>query len=117
MRGTDDCDCEKDIANAEREIASLKNRISGSQAEVAILTDAKNKTTNMTETIDAAITALQNISNQWYTVGAKYNNLLQNVKGISPEEFTFIKEDLNTAKDSWKDVKDYTEKLHEGVTK
>ena len=37
----------------------------------------------MTETIDAAITALQNISNQWYTVGAKYNNLLQNVKGIS----------------------------------
>ena len=63
----------------------------------------------MTETIDAAITALQNISNQWYTVGAKYNNLLQNVKGISPEEFTFIKEDLHTAKDSWKDVKDYTE--------
>ena len=63
----------------------------------------------MTETIDAAITALQNISNQWYTVGAKYNNLLQNVKGISPEEFAFIKEDLNTAKDSWKDVKDYTE--------
>ncbi|MED1409878.1 MULTISPECIES: HBL/NHE enterotoxin family protein [Bacillus] len=107
----------KDIANAEREIASLKNRISGAQAEVAILTDVKNKTTNMTETIDAAITALQNISNQWYTVGAKYNNLLQNVKGISPEEFTFIKEDLNTAKDSWTDVKNYTEKLHEGVTK
>ena len=48
---------------------------------------------------------------------AKYNNLLQNVKGISPEEFTFIKEDLHTAKDSWKDVKDYTEKLHEGVAK
>lgn len=114
---TDDCDCEKDIANAEREIANLKDRISGAQAEVAILTDVKNKTTNMTETIDAAITALQNISNQWYTVGAKYNNLLQNVKGISPEEFTFIKEDLHTAKDSWKDVKDYTEKLHEGVAK
>lgn len=107
----------KDIANAEREIANLKDRISGAQAEVAILTDVKNKTTNMTETIDAAITALQNISNQWYTVGAKYNNLLQNVKGISPEEFTFIKEDLRTAKDSWKDVKDYTEKLHEGVAK
>ena len=36
----------------------------------------------MTETIDVAITALQNISNQWYTVGAKYNNLLQNVKEL-----------------------------------
>jgi len=105
----------KDIANAEREIENLKARISGAQAEVAILTDVKNKTINMTETIDAAITSLQNISNQWYTIGAKYNNLLQNVKGISPEEFTFIKEDLNTARDSWQDVKNYTEKLHEGV--
>ncbi|KEK24090.1 non-hemolytic enterotoxin subunit C [Bacillus gaemokensis] len=105
----------KDIANAEREIENLKARISGAQAEVAILTDVKNKTINMTETIDAAITSLQNISNQWYTIGAKYNNLLQNVKGISPEEFTFIKEDLNTAKDSWQDVKKYTEKLHEDV--
>ena len=66
---TDDCRREKDIANAEREIANLKDRISGAQAEVAILTDVKNKTTNMTETIDVAITALQNISNQWYTVG------------------------------------------------
>ena len=37
---TDDCGCEKkDIANAEREIANLKDRISGAQAEVAILTD------------------------------------------------------------------------------
>ncbi|WP_410982162.1 HBL/NHE enterotoxin family protein [Bacillus cereus] len=105
----------KDIANAEREIENLKARISGAQAEVAILTDVKNKTINMTETIDAAITSLQNISNQWYTIGAKYNNLLQNVKSISPEEFTFIKEDLNIAKDSWQDVKNYTEKIHEDV--
>ncbi|WP_026049235.1 HBL/NHE enterotoxin family protein [Bacillus bingmayongensis] len=105
----------KDIANAEREIENLKARISGAQAEVAILTDVKNKTINMTETIDAAITSLHNISNQWYTIGAKYNNLLQNVKAISPEEFTFIKEDLNTARDSWQDVKNYTEKLHEDV--
>ncbi|WP_242144623.1 MULTISPECIES: HBL/NHE enterotoxin family protein [unclassified Bacillus cereus group] len=107
----------KDIANAEREIANVKTKISGVQAEIAILTDVKNKTTNMTETVDAAITALQNISNQWYTVGAKYNNLLQNVKGISPEEFHFIKEDLNVAKDSWRDVKTYTEKLHEDIKK
>ncbi|EOV9526040.1 HBL/NHE enterotoxin family protein [Bacillus cytotoxicus] len=107
----------KDIANAEREIANVKAKISGVQAEIAILTDVKNKTINMTETIDAAITALQNISNQWYIVGAKYNNLLQNVKGISPEEFRFIKEDLNVAKDSWRDVKTYTEKLHESIKK
>ena len=39
----DDCGCEKDIANAEREIANLKDRISGAQAEVLILTDVKIK--------------------------------------------------------------------------
>lgn len=29
----------------------------------------------------------------------------------------FIKEDLYIVKDSWKDVKDYIEKLYEGVVK
>ena len=33
----------KDIANSEREIANLKDRISGAQAEVLILTDVKIK--------------------------------------------------------------------------
>lgn len=106
-----------EIARAEREIANLKEKISGAQNDVVILEDINNKTTNMTNTIDSAITALQKISNQWHTVGAKYNNLLKNVKDISPEEFAFIKEDLNTARDSWKDIKNYTEKLHEGVKK
>ncbi|WP_423242940.1 HBL/NHE enterotoxin family protein [Bacillus cereus] len=106
-----------EIARAEREIANLKEKISGAQKDVVILTDINIKTANMTNTIDAAITALQKISNQWHTVGAKYNNLLKNVKDISPEEFAFIKEDLNTARDSWKDIKDYTEKLNEGVSK
>lgn len=103
-----------EISRAEREIANLKEKISGAQIDLAILEDINNKTTNMTNTLDTAITALQRISNQWHTVGAKYNNLLKNVKEISPEEFTFIKEDLNTARDGWKDIRDYIEKLREG---
>ncbi|WJE50704.1 HBL/NHE enterotoxin family protein [Bacillus cereus] len=101
------------IASAEREIANLKARISGAQAEVAILTDAKNKTTNMTETIDTAINSLQNISNNWHAVAAKYDNLLKNITFITPEEFSFLKEDLKTAKDSWQDLKNYADKLLE----
>ncbi|WP_243522902.1 HBL/NHE enterotoxin family protein [Bacillus pseudomycoides] len=103
------------IASAEREIANLKARISGAQAEVAILTDAKNKTTNMTETIDTAINSLQNISNNWHAVAAKYDNLLKNITFITPEEFSFLKEDLKTAKDSWQDLKNYADKLLEEV--
>lgn len=101
----------KNIKKAERNIKELKMRISGAQAEIINLTDVKNKTVNMMETIDVAINSLQNMSNEWHTIGAKYNNVLQNVKNISPEELTFIKEDLKTAKDSWQDIKDYADKL------
>lgn len=42
----------------------------------------------------------------------KYNSLLQNVDSISPNDLVFIKEDLNIAKDSWKNIKDYAEKIY-----
>ncbi len=70
------------------------------------------QTEYLTNTIDTAITALQNISNQWHTMGAKYHSLLQNVDSISPEELVFMKEDLSIAKDSWKNIKDYAEKIY-----
>ena len=44
-------------------------------------------------------------------MGSKYNSLLQNVDSISPNDLVFIKEDLNIAKDSWKNIKDYAEKF------
>ncbi|KEK24278.1 non-hemolytic enterotoxin subunit C [Bacillus gaemokensis] len=103
------------ISSAEQEIQNLKSRISGAQEELVILTDAKNKTIYMTDTIDIAITSLQNISNQWHTIGSKYNKLLQNVEEITPEKFAFLKEDLNTAKGSWQDIKNYADKLSEGT--
>lgn len=59
----------------------------------------------MAETIDTAITSIQKMSNSWDTVAAKYNNLVKNITFITPEEFAFIKADLNTAKDSWQDLK------------
>ena len=45
-------------------------------------------------------------------MGSKYNSLLQNVDSISPNDLVFIKEDLNIAKDSWKNIKDYAEKIY-----
>ncbi|KFM95106.1 enterotoxin [Bacillus clarus] len=105
------------ISSAEQEIQKLQSRISGAQQEVAILTDAKNKTVHMTETIDTAITALQNISNQWHTIGSKYSKLLDNVEKMSPDEFAFIKEDLNTARDSWQEIKNFVDELSAGAEK
>ena len=44
--------------------------------------------------------------------GIKIQFLLQNVDSISPNDLVFIKEDLNIAKDSWKNIKDYAEKIY-----
>ncbi|MEK4916171.1 non-hemolytic enterotoxin subunit C [Bacillus sp. FSL E2-8887] len=106
---------DKNIASAQQEIEQLKSRISGAEAELVILTDAKNKTEHMTETIDTAITALQNISNQWHTIGSKYDSLLKNVDNINPDRIAIIKVDLKIAKDSWQDLKNYADKLYEGA--
>ncbi len=106
---------DKNIASAQQEIEQLKSRISGAEAELVILTDAKNKTEHMTATIDTAIDALQNISNQWHTIGSKYNSLLKNVDKINPDRIALLKIDLKIAKDSWQDLKNYADKLYEGA--
>ncbi|MBG9720771.1 HBL/NHE enterotoxin family protein [Bacillus mycoides] len=106
---------DKNIASAQQEIEQLKSRISGAEAELVILTDAKNKTEHMTATIDTAIDALQNISNQWHTIGSKYNSLLKNVDKINPDMIALLKIDLKIAKDSWQDLKNYADKLYEGA--
>ncbi|MGG1140831.1 HBL/NHE enterotoxin family protein [Bacillus mycoides] len=106
---------DNNIASAQQEIEQLKSRISGAEAELVILTDAKNKTEHMTATIDTAIDALQNISNQWHTIGSKYNSLLKNVDNINPDRLALLKTDLKIAKDSWQDLKNYADKLYEGA--
>ncbi|MDT3495138.1 alpha-helical pore-forming toxin family protein [Bacillus toyonensis] len=106
---------DNNIKSAQQEIEQLKSRISGAQAELVILTDAKNKTEHMTATIDTTIAALENISNQWHTIGAKYDSLLENIDKINPEQFALIKTKLKVAKDSWQDLKNYADKLYEGA--
>lgn len=104
----------------KRELDSTRDRIKEHQGQITTIDldvitidTIKNQITSLSDTIDIAITALQNISNQWHTMGEKYNSLLKNVESISAEDFTFIKEDLNVAKDSWKDVKDLADKMNE----
>lgn len=65
---------DKNIASAQQEIEQLKSRISGSEAEVVILTDAKNKTEHMAATVGTAVTALENIKTQWGTVEKNINH-------------------------------------------
>ncbi|MGG2092546.1 HBL/NHE enterotoxin family protein [Bacillus sp. S13(2024)] len=99
----------QEIDRAQGEIQKLTGEISSAKAQVVGLTNLKKQTESLTETVDLAINALQNISNKWETMGAKYKNLLRDVNNVTPEDLAFVKEDLKTAKDSWSDVKKYAE--------
>lgn len=99
------------INSSYEEIKRLTLNISSAKEQVAKLTILKNNTSNVTDTIDIAITALQNISNQWQTMGSKYKSLLGNVDNINPNRLAFIKADIATAKGSWNDVKEKAEMI------
>ncbi|UNT71683.1 alpha-helical pore-forming toxin family protein (plasmid) [Bacillus sp. N447-1] len=102
----------KELDNAQASIKNIRGQISQAQIQIAGVTSVKTQTEYLTNTIDIAITALQNISNQWFTMGSKYNSLLQNIASISPNDLAFIKEDLGVARDSWKNIKDYADKIY-----
>lgn len=107
---------DKNIASAQQEIEQLKSRISGAEAEVVILTDAKNKTEHMATTVSTAVTSFENIKTRWDVIKGKYKSLLESVGKISPGELAFlITADLDTAKGNWQDLKNYADNLYEGA--
>ncbi|MGE6599829.1 HBL/NHE enterotoxin family protein [Bacillus proteolyticus] len=103
---------QQQIKTAQEKIIELTANISTAKQQVAKLTILKNNTNNLTETIDAAITALENVKNQWETMGAKYKSLNDNVDRINPDKLaTIIKVDLKIAKGSWEQVNKYAENI------
>ncbi|PFL15551.1 enterotoxin [Bacillus cereus] len=103
---------QQQIKAAQDEIINLSKNISTAQQQVGKLTVLKNNTNNLTATIDAAITALENVKNQWQTMGAKYKSLNDNVDRINPDKLAaIIKADLKIAKGSWEQVNKYAENL------
>lgn len=107
----------QEIDRAQGDIQKLTGDISNIKLQVVGLTNLKKQTESLTETIDIAIDALQNISNQWQTMGSKYNSLLKNVNKVKPDQLGFVKEDLKTAKDSWNQVKKYAEDIQNSEIK
>ncbi|MES1052705.1 HBL/NHE enterotoxin family protein [Bacillus thuringiensis] len=103
----------QEIDRAQGEIQKLTTDISNMELQIIGLTNLKEQTESLTETIDIAINALQNLSTKWDVIGTKYDSLLKNIAVISPNDLFFIKEDLNVAKDSWNDVRDTAANLYE----
>ncbi|MGE6509880.1 HBL/NHE enterotoxin family protein [Bacillus cereus] len=99
------------IEQAQKEIVQLTTELSAMNQQVAKLTVLKNNTSNLTATIDLAITATENIKKQWETIGAKYNTLLQDIDFIDPDALSLIKDDLDIAKQAWDDVRKAAENI------
>ncbi|TKI42160.1 non-hemolytic enterotoxin subunit B [Bacillus mycoides] len=109
---------QQQIKTAQEEITKLTENISTAKQQVVKLTFLKDNTKNLTETIDAAITALENVKNQWQTMGAKYKSLNDNVDKINPDKLaTIIKVDLKIAKNSWEQVNKYAENIQKNEIK
>ncbi|MFU0789141.1 non-hemolytic enterotoxin subunit B [Virgibacillus proomii] len=94
------------------EIKRLTQEVTESETQVVLLSAIGSQLNYLSETIDEAITALENISNQWGTMASKYTNLAKAVQRVNPERLTFITNKLSTAKDQWADIKEYAEQLY-----
>ncbi|WP_240520999.1 HBL/NHE enterotoxin family protein [Bacillus cereus] len=107
----------KQIAQARNNIIELTKNISETRVQAGKLGVLKNTTDELTKTIDLAIDALQNISNQWNTMEAKYNSVLQNLKTVDPEFVDFLELDLEVSQTSWADVRKHAEALQNSEIK
>ncbi|MDT3495137.1 alpha-helical pore-forming toxin family protein [Bacillus toyonensis] len=106
------------INSAYEEIKKLTTNISTAEQQVAKLIILENNTNNLTETIDAAITAVDKVKDQWVVMGTKYESLLQNVDKMNPDQLAIIiKNKLNTAKTSWDQVSKYAENIQNNEIK
>lgn len=108
-------DTRSNLDNAYYNIEQLKQRISGTEKEVAFLTDVEHNYTRMTEIMDSAITSLENISTYWYTIASNYRIILRNIDSINPERLTFIENKLNTAKDNWENLKESADNMSQSL--
>lgn len=61
-----------------------------------------------------AVTAAQGLANEWSQLGAKFNGLAQAVELVDLNDIdaaTWIKADIDNAKLSWKDIKDFANSM------
>ncbi|EJP84951.1 HBL/NHE enterotoxin family protein [Bacillus cereus] len=102
--------------NVAREgIRTATLELNNTKAQMVVVTNIKNQSSNLSETIDIAMGALQSMSDQWQVLSAKYSSLIDNIDAIDPDELYFIKSDLNTAKVSWDDIANYARRLYEDI--
>ncbi|SDY24363.1 HBL/NHE enterotoxin family protein [Thermoactinomyces sp. DSM 45892] len=104
------------LKEANNQIAELTTQLKETELQAASLKVASGQTKTFVDTINLAIDSVQALSDQWNTMSSKYQSLLRNVDDISPDSLAFVKEDLETAKESWLNIKAYADTLYAKIT-
>lgn len=104
-----------DKRDAEYQIDKLKAKIDGIEKEIATITDIQSKLTNMVQKIDTAIDSIQNLTNYWYLMNSKYQNLLDDVRILNPEELDLLREDMQIVSRSWEQIKQFAKNLAQAL--
>ncbi|ANS52209.1 hypothetical protein BM86_23705 [Bacillus thuringiensis] len=97
--------------NAKKGLQDTTQQLTAARAAVNVLTAAKSSVNAMSDAVEKAIPALQNIKTQWETMDAKYETLVEDVDWMNPEQLKGLKVDLDVAKSSWDDLKTWAEKI------
>ncbi|MEI5907208.1 HBL/NHE enterotoxin family protein [Bacillus spongiae] len=104
-----------DLEDKQKALKEATSTLTQLETEVVVLETLNNQVNYFVETIDLAIDSLQNISDQWNTLGSKYNTLIDTVEDTSGDLGIFVIPQLNTAKDDWADIKQYAETLYQDL--
>ncbi|HDW3058444.1 TPA: HBL/NHE enterotoxin family protein [Bacillus cereus] len=104
-----------DLMNASRDtlVRLVAQKTEWEQQAIALTYAQKNIDTLKTQATEA-VTATQGLANEWSQLGAKFNGLAQAVELVDLNDInaaTWIKADIDNAKLSWKDIKDFANSM------
>ncbi|AXR17845.1 MULTISPECIES: HBL/NHE enterotoxin family protein [unclassified Bacillus (in: firmicutes)] len=103
--------------NVSNEIKELSEKASIAEKAVISLTSAKSHLTELYQTVDQAILSLTTMKKQWDKMGENYQVLIDNIDSIDEQNLKIIKNDLESAKKDWQDIKHDAELIANDISK
>lgn len=95
------------LNNARKEIRDTEQDLSQADKQFSELAIGQERWATFTSELDTAIDGAQTLLNQWTVMGGKYDALVDKIDKVQPEDLTFVKPQLISAKKSWESIKEY----------
>ncbi|MED1059423.1 HBL/NHE enterotoxin family protein [Bacillus mycoides] len=107
------------LSKLEPTLAELRKTVDYKITLNRVVGVAHNSVSEMHKALDDAINALTYMSTQWHDLDSQYSGVLGHIENVSQKadlnKFTFLKSNLNAARDSWKTLRTDAVTLKEGI--